>query len=70
MLANEPPMPHPISTAWNTTARFDDYQTRGQREFSSVRGLPAVRYDLIARDGSAERARTMLGPAGLLPAAP
>ena len=34
---------------------------RGQRDFSSVRTLAAARYDLIARDGTAERARTMLG---------
>ena len=42
--------------------------TRGQRDFSSVRALSASRYDLIARDGTADRARTMLGQAGLLPA--
>ena len=44
--------------------------TRGQRDFSSVRGLAAAHYDLIAREGTIERARTMLGQAGLLPAAP
>jgi heat induced stress protein YflT len=44
--------------------------TRGKRDFSSVRGLTAARYDLIARDGSVERARFMLSEAGLLPAAP
>jgi hypothetical protein len=43
--------------------------TRGQRDFSSVRGLIAARYDLVARDGTADRARTMLAEAGLLPAA-
>jgi hypothetical protein len=43
--------------------------TRGQRDFSSVRGLTAMRYDLVARDGSTERARAMLTEAGLLPAA-
>jgi hypothetical protein len=42
--------------------------TRGQRDFSSVRALSATRYDLIAREGTADRARTMLGTAGLLPA--
>jgi hypothetical protein len=42
--------------------------TRGQRDFSSVRALSATRYDLIAREGTADRARTMLGQAGLLPA--
>jgi hypothetical protein len=43
--------------------------TRGQRDFSSIRGLSAAHYDLIARDGTMERARHMLTAAGLLPAA-
>ena len=42
--------------------------TRGQRDFSSVRGLSASRYDLIAREGGAERARAALEQAGLVPA--
>src|SRR6201996_5228162 len=42
--------------------------TRGQRDFSSIRDLSASRYDLIAREGTADRARTMLGQSGLLPA--
>ena len=42
-------------------------RTRGQRDFSSVRQLVATRYDLIAREGTVERARYMLGEAGLLP---
>lgn len=41
-------------------------RTRGQRDFSSVRVLAATRYDLIAREGTAGRARSMLGQAGLL----
>ncbi len=41
--------------------------TRGQRDFSSVRGLAASRYDLIAREGTVDRARAMLRDAGLLP---
>jgi hypothetical protein len=41
--------------------------TRGQRDFSSVRGLTASHYDLIAREGGAEQARAMLAQAGLLP---
>jgi hypothetical protein len=45
--------------------------TRGQRDFSSLRGLTAARYDVIAREGGgAERARTMLIQAGLLPPEP
>jgi hypothetical protein len=42
-------------------------RTRGQRDFSSVRQLVATHYDLIAREGTVERARYMLGEAGLLP---
>ena len=42
--------------------------TRGERDFSSLRGLSAARYDLIAREGGAEQARTALERAGLLPA--
>ena len=41
--------------------------TRGRRDFSSVRMLAAGRYDLIAREGTAEAARTALRAAGLLP---
>lgn len=41
--------------------------SRGQRDFSSVRALTARHYDLIARDGSVDRARNMLSEAGLLP---
>jgi hypothetical protein len=43
--------------------------THGRRDFSSVRTLAANRYDLIARDGSADRARAMLTDTGLLPGA-
>jgi hypothetical protein len=42
-------------------------RTRGQRDFASVRGLTATHYDLIARDGTVDRARLMLSDAGLLP---
>ncbi len=42
-------------------------RTRGQRDFSSVRALTATHYDLVAREGTADRARLMLGDAGLLP---
>ena len=42
-------------------------RTRGQRDFSSVRQLVAAHYDLIAREATVDRARTILGAAGLLP---
>jgi len=40
--------------------------TRGARDFSSVRSFVAGRYDIIARNGTAEQARSMLVRAGLL----
>jgi hypothetical protein len=43
------------------------WASRGQRDFSSLRGLAAAHYDLVAREGGAERARTMLAQAGLPP---
>jgi hypothetical protein len=43
--------------------------TKGRRDFSSVRQLVATHYDLIARGGTVDRARSMLGDAGLLPQA-
>jgi hypothetical protein len=43
-------------------------RTRGQRDFSSVSGLDAAHFDLIAREGTVERARETLRAAGLLPA--
>jgi hypothetical protein len=63
----------PAFAAWNTVARFDDYETAQRAvdrlsDFSSVRALSASRYDLIAREGTADRARAMLGHSGLLPA--
>ena len=42
-------------------------RTKGQHDFSSQRQLVASRYDLIARGGTVDRARSMLGDAGLLP---
>jgi hypothetical protein len=41
--------------------------TKGQRDFSSVRQLVATHYDLIAREGTIDRARSILSQAGLLP---
>ena len=59
-----------IGAVWGAVFGFAAHAaTKGQRDFSSVRALSATRYDVIARDGTAERARTMLGSAGLLPAA-
>jgi len=41
--------------------------TRGRRDFSAVRALAAAHYDVIATGGQMDRARVMLGEAGLLP---
>ena len=58
-----------IGALWGAVFGFAAHAaTRGQRDFSSVRSLATGRYDLIARDGTAERARVTLGQAGLLPA--
>ncbi len=55
-----------IGALWGAVFGFAAHAAaRGQRDFSSVRGLSASRYDLIARDGTAGQARTMLGQAGL-----
>ena len=43
--------------------------TRGKRDFSSVRLLAASHYDLIAREGTVDRARSTLAQAGLMPEA-
>jgi hypothetical protein len=59
-----------LGAAWGAVFGFVAHSaTRGRRDFSSVRGLSAARYDVIARDGTAERARSMLDEAGLMPAA-
>jgi Heat induced stress protein YflT domain len=57
-----------LGAAWGAVFGFFGHlATRGQRDFSSVRGLTASHYDLIAREGGAEQARAMLAQAGLLP---
>jgi hypothetical protein len=59
-----------LGVVWGAIFGFAaHWATRGKRDFSSMRVLSAARYDLVARDGSAERARAMLSEAGLLPAA-
>jgi hypothetical protein len=40
--------------------------TRGRRDFSSAQTLTASRYDIIARGGHADRARSILQQADLL----
>lgn len=57
-----------LGTAWGAIFRYVAHAgTKGQRDFSSVRTVVATHYDLIAREGTVDRARTMLSDAGLLP---
>ena len=57
-----------LGVAWGAIFGYVAHtSTKGQRDFSSVRGLVATQYDLIAREGTVDRARTMLSEAGLLP---
>jgi hypothetical protein len=41
--------------------------TDGRRDFTSLQSISASHYDVIATPGTVERARIMLGQAGLLP---
>jgi hypothetical protein len=57
-----------LGAAWGAVFGYVAHaSTKGRRDFSSVRALAAARYDLIAREGTVDRARTMLSEAGLLP---
>jgi predicted lipid-binding transport protein (Tim44 family) len=57
-----------IGAAWGAVFGFVSHAaTRGRRDFSSARTLTATRYDIIARDGTAAQARSILQQAGLLP---
>ena len=57
-----------LGVAWGAIFGYVAHtSSKGQRDFSSVRGLVATHYDLIAREGTVDRARTMLSEAGLLP---
>jgi hypothetical protein len=57
-----------LGVLWGAVFGFVAHaSTKGQRDFSSVRQLVATHYDLIAREGTVDRARSMLSEAGLLP---
>src|SRR5215470_5559119 len=56
-----------IGAAWGAIFGFASHAaTRGRRDFSSAQSLTASRYDVIARGGTAEQARSILQQAGLL----
>ncbi|MFF4652279.1 general stress protein [Streptomyces sp. NPDC001380] len=55
-----------IGALWGAVFGFVGHAaTGGRRDFSSTRSLVASRYDVIARGGRAEEARTVLGRVGL-----
>src|SRR6201986_2890562 len=57
-----------LGVLWGAAFGFAAHaRTRGRRDFSSVQRMGAAHYDLIAGEGTVERARYMLGEAGLLP---
>jgi hypothetical protein len=57
-----------IGAAWGAVFGFASHAaTRGRRDFSSAQTLTASRYDIIARGGHAEQARSILQQAGLMP---
>jgi len=52
-----------IGALWGAVFGFvAHWMTRGQRDFSSVSGLVAGRYDVTVPQTQAERARELLGP--------
>ena len=57
-----------IGAVWGAVFGFASHAaTRGRRDFSSAQSLTASRYDIVARGGHAEQARSILQQAGLLP---
>ena len=60
-----------IGAAWGAVFGFASHAaTQGRRDFSSAKTLTASRYDIIARGGHTEQARSILQQAGLLPDQP
>jgi hypothetical protein len=56
-----------IGAAWGAVFGFVSHAaTRGRRDFSSAKTLTASRYDIVARGGHVEQARSILQQAGLL----
>jgi hypothetical protein len=56
-----------IGAVWGAVFGFLGHAaTRGARDFASARTIVALRYDLVARDGYVDAARSGLESAGLL----
>jgi hypothetical protein len=54
-----------IGAVWGGVFGFVGHTaTRGRRDFSSTKQLAATKYDIVARGGSADKAREMLQKAG------
>lgn len=59
-----------IGAGWGAVFGYLSHAaTRGARDFASARTLVAARYDLLARDGFADAARSGLQTSGLMTAA-
>jgi hypothetical protein len=59
-----------LGALWGAVLGFAAHAAkRGQRDFRSVRALAAGHFDLIAREGTVDKARLILTDAGLLPPA-
>ena len=57
-----------IGAAWGALFGFLAHaMTRGRRDFSAIRSLAAAHYDVVASTAQVDRARIMLGQAGMLP---
>jgi hypothetical protein len=57
-----------IGAVWGAVFGFAGHAaTGGRRDFSSMKTLVAMRYDVIARGGQADAAKQQLQAAGILP---
>ena len=55
-----------IGAAWGAVFGYASHAaTRGRRDFSSAQTITASRYDIVARGGHADQARSILQQAGL-----
>jgi hypothetical protein len=60
-----------IGAAWGAAFGFAGHAaTRGRRDFSSAQTLTATRYDIIARGGTSDQARSILQQAGMADSQP
>ena len=60
-----------IGAAWGAVFGYASHAaTRGRRDFSSAQTITASRYDIVARGGHADQARSILQQAGLVPDPP